>query len=69
MAKFISHLKDNYSDKVLGEYKTKKEAIASCLNSVRASHCSEERQASIALEDRGFYCMGWSDREVYIIEE
>lgn len=68
MAKFIANYKDNDHDNVIGRFKTLDEAVEECVRKVSSSHSSECNMAREALKTRGYYCMGYSEREVYITE-
>lgn len=70
MAKFYAYMKTNSrtDGQELGSFSTKDAAISCLVNKVNESHSSECTMAREALEARGYYCLGWSDREVYIEE-
>ena len=68
MAKFYAYLKNNTQDKILGSFDTENAAIQCCVDKVRDMYSSESEQARKALEQRGYYCMQWSQNEVYIEE-
>lgn len=69
MAKFTAHYKDNCNDNSIGTFKTLEEAVETCVRRVDVTHSSECKMAREALSTRGYYCMGYSEREVYITED
>lgn len=69
MTKFYVNLKTNCGTTRIGVYKTIKAAVAAGVNEVKKSHSDEASMAKTALSTRGYYCMGYSDREVCIEEE
>lgn len=69
MPKYVAKMKDSCHDYVLCSTSDFMEAIEACLRKVKESHASEAKITKEALTNRGYYCMGYSSREVYIEEE